>query len=168
LFFIVGSLTSISPPTWFVAVEVGLLLSADWAWPPPYLPSSSRLLPEADTLANSDAMVEGNRAALWSSRASLNSSLISSYWGISYFSQGRACPPFKPCSSNALIAISTPCFYCLSSHLVLLASTQSDKNSWVFTSALTKIVFSYNFKLFIVLRQAKTDSIQSNSASPND
>ena len=30
------------------------------------------------------------------------------------------------------------------------------------------MVLSYNFKLFIVLRHAKTDSTQSNSASPND
>ena len=35
-------------------------------------------------------------------------------------------------------------------------------------SHLTKIVFSYNFKLFMVLRQAKTDSRHSNSAIPND
>ena len=33
---------------------------------------------------------------------------------------------------------------------------------------MTRIVFSYNFRLFIVLRQANTDSMQSNSASPND
>ena len=83
-------------------------------------------------------------------------------------------PLFVPSSSNcdkSFVSRPPPlllCFAYLSSHLVLLASTHSDKNSWVFTSALTKIVFSYNFKLFMVLRHAKTDSIQSNSASPND
>ena len=33
---------------------------------------------------------------------------------------------------------------------------------------MTRIVFSYSLRLFIVLRQANTDSIQSNSASPKD
>ena len=87
---------------------------------------------------------------------------------MSCFSQGRTWPPLSPCSSSNNRSVGMPCFYCLSSHLVLLASTQSDKNSCVLVSALTKIVFSYNFKLFMVLRQAKTDSMQSNSASPND
>lgn len=178
-FVVVGSLTSVSPPC-FVPVEASSFLRSGYAlrrWPSgesrriaelSRLLSSSHLPEDLNSSANSIAIVDGIRPALWSSRASLNSSLISSYYGISCFSQGKAWPRFKPCSSIAFTSAEPPCFSCFSSHLALLASTQSDKNSWVFTSALTKIVFSYNLRLFMVLRQAKTDSMQSNSASPKD